>query len=75
MSMNHRRIPFGHPQSIGRIERFHRTLREEGINLHRYSNPEEARQYIRAAIERYRTQRYHRGIGKIKPIDQYGGRK
>ncbi len=69
------RIPFGHPQSIGRIERFHRTLREEEISLHCYSNPEEARQCIRAAIERYSIQRYHQGIGDIKPIDRHEGRE
>jgi len=74
-AISHRRIPFGHPQSIGRIERFHRTLREEEISLHRYSNPEEARQRIRAAIERYSTQRYHQGIGDIKPIERHEGRE
>ncbi len=73
--MSHRRIPFGHPQSIGRIERFHRTLREEEISLHRYSNPEEARQRIRTAIQRYSTERYHQGIGDIKPIDRHKGRE
>ena len=75
LSISHRRIPFGHPQSIGRIERFHRTLREEEISLRCYSNPEEASQYIRAAIERYSTQRYHQGIGDIKPIDRHEGRE
>jgi len=75
VGINHRRIPFGHPQSIGRIERFHRTLREEEISLYRYSNPEEARQRIRVAIERYSTQRYHQGIGDIKPIDRHEGRE
>jgi transposase InsO family protein len=75
LSMSYRRIPFGHPQSIGRIERFHRTLREEEISLRCYSNPEEARQCIRAAIERYSTQRYHQGIGDIKPIDRHEGRE
>ena len=75
LSISHRRIPFGHPQSIGRIERFHRTFREEEISLHCYSNPEEARQCIRAAIERYSTQRYHQGIGDIKPIDRHEWRE
>jgi len=75
LGISHRRIPFGHPQSIGRIERFHRTLREEEIRLYRYSNPEEARQRIRAAIKRYSTQRYHQGIGDIKPIDRHEGRE
>jgi len=75
LGVTHRRIPFGHPQSIGRIERFHRTMREEEISLHRYSNPEEARQSISVAIERYSTQRYHQGIGDIKPIDRHEGRE
>ena len=75
LGIRHQRIPSGHPQSIGRIERFHRTLREEEISLHLYSNPEEARQCIKAAIERYSTQRYHQGIGDIKPIDRHEGRE
>ena len=75
LGISHWRIPFGHPQSIGRIERFHRTLREEEISLHQYSNPEEARERIRAAIKRYSTERYHQGIGDIKPIDRHEGRE
>jgi transposase InsO family protein len=75
LGVTHRRIPFGHPQSIGRIERFHRTMREEEISLHRYLNSEEARQRINVAIERYSTQRYHQGIGDIKPIDRHEGRE
>jgi len=75
LGVTHRRIPFGHPQCIGRIERFHRTMREEEIRVHRYSNPEEARQRINVAIERYSTQRYHQGIGDIKPIDRHEGRE
>jgi len=75
LGVNHRRIPFGHPQSIGRVERFHRTLREEEISLYRYSNPEEARQRIESAIDRYSTHRYHQGIGDVKPIDRHEGRE
>ncbi len=57
---------------MGRIESFHRTLREEEISLHQCSNPEEERERIRAAIKRYSTERYHQGIGDIKPIDSTG---
>jgi len=69
----HQRIPFGHPQSIGRVELFHRRLREEEASLCRYSNPEEARQRIGIAVDRYSTQRYHQGIGDVKPIDRHEG--
>jgi hypothetical protein len=48
-------------------------LREEEIGLYHYGNPEEARERIRAATERYSTQRYHQGIGDIKPIDRHEG--
>ena len=75
LGIGHRRIPFGHPQSIGRIERFHRTLREEERGLYHYGNPEDARERIKAAIQRYSTQRYHQGIGDIKPIDRHEGRE
>ncbi len=44
LGISHRRIPFGYPQSIERIERCHRTLREEEISLHRYSDSEEGSQ-------------------------------
>jgi len=50
-------------------------LREEEISLHSHPNPEEARQRISVAIERYSTQRYHQGIGDTKPIDRHEGRE
>jgi transposase InsO family protein len=40
LGVTHWSIPFGHPQSIGRIERSHRTMWKEELSLHRYSNPE-----------------------------------
>ena len=49
-------------------------MREEEIGLYRYSNPQEARERIRAAIKVYSTQRYHQGIGDVKPIDRHEGR-
>ncbi len=73
LGITHRRIPFGHPRSIGRIERFHRTLREE-ISLHRYSNPEEARQSISVAIERYSTERCHQVSVTLSPLTGRPGR-
>lgn len=68
------RIASAHPQSIGLVERFHGTLREEEISLYRYSNPEEARQRIRIALIDTALRDIHQGIGDVKATDIKVGR-
>ena len=64
--------PF-HPQTNGKIERYHRTLKGE-INQVPYDMPGELREAIRAFIEYYNYQRYHEGLGNVTPYDVYTGR-
>ena len=64
--------PF-HPQTNGKIERYHRTLKGE-INQLPYDLPSELREAIRAFIEYYNYQRYHEGLGNVTPYDVYTGR-
>jgi putative transposase len=64
--------PF-HPQTNGKIERYHRTLRGE-INQVPYDIPSELREAIRAFIEYYNYQRYHEGLRNVTPYDVYTGR-
>jgi putative transposase len=64
--------PF-HPQTNGKIERYHRTLKTE-INRVPYEMPRELREAIRAFIEYYNYQRYHEGLGNVTPYDVYTGR-
>jgi putative transposase len=64
--------PF-HPQTNGKIERYHRTLKGE-INQVAYDMPGELKEAIRAFIEYYNYRRYHEGLGNVTPHDVYTGR-
>ena len=65
--------PF-HPQTNGKIERYHRTLKG-GITLLPYEMPSDLKEAIRGFIEYYNYQRYHEGLGNVTPYDVYTGRR
>jgi putative transposase len=64
--------PF-HPQTNGKIERYHRTIKGE-INQVPYDMPSELKEAIRAFIEYYNYRRYHEGLGNVMPYDVYTGK-
>jgi putative transposase len=64
--------PF-HPQTNGKIERYHRTVKGE-INQLPYDMPSELKESIRAFVEYYNYRRYHEGLGNVTPYDVYAGR-
>jgi len=64
--------PF-HPQTNGKIERYHRSLKGE-INQVTYDMPSELKEAIRAFIEYYNYRRYHEGLGNVTPYDVYTGK-
>jgi len=64
--------PF-HPQTNGKIERYHRSLKGE-INQLPYEIPVELKEAIRAFIEYYNYRRYHEGLGNVTPYDVYIGK-
>ncbi|MBN2073923.1 MAG: transposase family protein [Dehalococcoidales bacterium] len=64
--------PF-HPQTNGKIERYHRTLKGE-INQVPYDMPGELKEAIMEFIEYYNYRRYHEGLGNVTPYDVYIGR-
>jgi transposase InsO family protein len=65
--------PF-HPQTNGKIERYHRTIKGE-INQVPYDMPSELKQAIQAFIEYYNYRRYHEGLGNVTPYDVYTGKQ
>ena len=64
--------PF-HPQTNGKIERYHRTIKSE-INQLPYEMPSELKEAIGAFIEYYNYRRYHEGLGNVIPYDVYTGK-
>jgi putative transposase len=61
-----------HPQTNGKIERYHRTLKGE-LSLMPYEMPGELEEAIRAFIDYYNYQRYHEALGDVTPYDVYTG--
>ena len=64
--------PF-HPQTNGKIERYHRTLKGE-LNQLPHEMPGELKEAIRGFIEYYNYRCYHEGLGNVTPYDVYTGK-
>ena len=62
-----------HPQTNGKMERYHRTVKGE-INRVPYDMPGELKEAIGAFVEYYNYRRYHEGLGNVTPYDVYTGR-
>ncbi len=71
--MSHvRGAPF-HPQTQGKIERWHQTLKNR-ILLENYFLPGDLEHQIEAFVEHYNHQRYHESLNNVTPSDAYFGR-
>ncbi len=62
-----------HPQTNGKIERYHRSLKGD-INQLPYDMPGELERAIADFIEYYNYRRYHEGLGDLTPYNVYIGR-
>lgn len=73
IGMEHTRgAPF-HPQTQGKIERFHRSMKNQ-ILLQNYYLPGELEQALGEYVEYYNNERYHEGINNMKPVDVFMGK-
>lgn len=72
--MTHVRTSRNYPQSNGKLERWHKTLKSDAIRVKRIENLEEARRVIDAFVEHYNGTRLHSAIGYIAPADCLAGR-
>ncbi|MDQ3621521.1 MAG: DDE-type integrase/transposase/recombinase [Verrucomicrobiota bacterium] len=63
-----------YPQSNGKLERFHRTLKEAAIRPKTPFRQHDARRVVGEFIEHYNTVRLHSAIGYVTPKDKLEGR-
>jgi len=72
--MTHVRTSPYYPQSNGKIERWHGTLKQECIRPGVLLNLKDARQVVEKYVEHYNTVRLNSAIGYIAPADKLNGK-
>jgi len=65
--------PF-HPQTNGKLERYHRTLKDD-VNQVPYEVVEDLEAAIRGFVEFYNYRRYHKALKDVTPADVLEGRR
>ena len=71
--MDHVRGAPHHPQTQGKIERWHQTLKNR-ILLENYYLPGDLKAHIGRFVEHYNHRRYHESLKNLTPADVYFGR-
>jgi len=64
-----------YPQSNGKLERWHKSLKSECIRPGTPLTREDARRLIQAYVDHYNTVRLHSAIGYVTPHDMLVGRQ
>jgi putative transposase len=59
-----------HPQTQGKIERYHRTMKNV-VKLENYYFPGDLRRQLHLFVEYYNNQRYHESLNNVTPSDVY----
>ena len=62
-----------HPQTQGKIERYHRTMKNV-VKLDNYYSPEELIAALEKFVNMYNNERYHESLQNLTPADVYYGR-
>ena len=70
--MDHVRSAPYHPQTQGKIERWHQTLKNR-ILLENYYLPGDLRQQIDTFVDQYNHRRHHESLQNLTPADIYFG--
>jgi len=59
------------PQTIGKIESFHRNIQQELLRRKEFATIKEAQKQIAAYVEHYNYERVHMGIDYLVPADRF----
>lgn len=62
-----------HPQTQGKIERYHRTMKNV-VKLENYYSPEDLERALAQFVDFYNHKRYHESLKNLTPADVYHGR-
>lgn len=73
--MTHGRTSPYYPQSNGKLERWHKSLKCECVRPKTPLTREDARRMVTAYVEHYKTVRLHSAIGYVTPADKLAGRE
>jgi transposase InsO family protein len=73
--MTHVRTSPYYPQSNGKLERWHQSLKRESIRPRCPLSLEDARDIAGQYVEHYNTRRLHSAIGYVTPADKMAGRE
>jgi len=73
--MTHVRTSPYYPQSNGKLERWHQSIKRECIRPGTPLTPEDARRLIASYVDHYNTVRLHSAIGFVTPDDMLAGRQ
>jgi putative transposase len=63
-----------HPQTQGKIERYHRSMKNV-VKLDHYFYPEQLNAALERFVHYYNHERYHESLDNVTPSDVYYGRK
>lgn len=64
----------GYPQSNGKIERFHKSIKDECLNRKALTGRAHAESLIKSYVDHYNSERLHSAIGYVAPVDKLEGR-
>ena len=72
--LTHVRTSVGYPQSNGKLERFHATIKQEKIRISSFVDIKDAEKQVKDYIEFYNTKRLHSGIFYLTPCEVFEGK-
>ena len=67
----HRLTAVRSPTTNGKVERFHKTLRDELFSKHTFTTIEQAQQALDAFVEDYNALRPHQSLGERTPAERF----